>query len=258
MKKLLSFLFVLALLAGACGSDDSNATSDANGDGATASDGATGSDADSTPTSDSGGSNGSSFCEMARTLDETDILSDAAMPSKDMFEAAAAAMQQAIAAAPSEIKGDLEVLGDAFVEFQTLLEKYDYNFLDPAFQTAMEALDTSEMEAAGARVDAYLESECGIKASDASGMGTDTDGTAPGIGDLAGLDPSMLEGLADNPAALLALLSGFGIDAETAQCLVTELPTMGIDPDNVDTSVLTEPICGSTLIEIFSNLGTSG
>jgi hypothetical protein len=255
VKKLLSFLFVFALIAGACGGGDSDESS------GTSNDGAPTSADESTPTTasgDAGGSGGGSFCDMARTLDETDILSDAAMPTKEMFEAAASAMQQAIAAAPSEIKGDLTTLGDAFVGLQALLEKYDYNFLNPDFLTAMEDLDTSEMEAAGARVDAYLESECGIKASDPSGMGTDTDGTAPGIGDLAGLDPSMLEGLADNPAALLALLSGFGIDAETAQCLVTELPTMGIDPDNVDTSVLTEPICGSTLIEIFSNLGTSG
>ncbi len=249
MKKLLSFLFVLALIGGACGSD---ASVDANGDDAT------GSDAASAPTTDSGGSSASSFCEMARTLDETDILSDAAMPTKDMFDAAATAMQQAIAAAPSEIKGDLTVLGEAFVELQGLLEDYDYNFFDPALQTAMEGLDTAAMEAAGARVDAYLESECGIKASDPSGTGTETDGAAPGVGDLPGLDPSMFEGLADNPTALLALLNGFGIDAETAQCLVTELPTMGIDPDNVDTSLLTEPICGSTLMEIFSNLGTSG
>lgn len=248
MRKFLAILLALVFVAAACGGDDDTASSDDGSDTSTASDdGSTTSDDGSTTSDGAGGS----FCDMARTLDESAAFDFTSLTSGELFDQAEAAIRQAVAVAPSEIKADLSTLADGFTQLKDLLEKYDYNLFDPDLAAEMESFDTAELDAAGARVDAYMQDACGIDvgSTDTSGT-TDDSSTMP---DTSGLDPSMFEGLADNPAALASVFASMGIDAELASCLVQELSTM--DEPTVDQDFLNQEICGTTWMEIMTTLG---
>ena len=77
---------------------------------------------------------------------------------------------------------------------------------------------TAELDAAGARVDAYMQDVCGIDVGSTDTSGTTEDSST--MPDTSGLDPSMFEGLADNPAALASVFASMGIDA-TARAQAT-------------------------------------
>jgi hypothetical protein len=50
------------------------------------------------------------------------------------------------------------------------------------------------------------------------------------------------------------IASIFGVDMETAECLVGELGDIS-SPGAVDLSTLDDPICGTTLNEVFQGAG---
>ena len=67
----------------------------------------------------------------------------------------------AIADAPGEIQGDLEIVRADFDALVDTLEEFDYDFF--AASEAVDAItDTAEVDAATDRIDAYVESACGI------------------------------------------------------------------------------------------------
>ena len=70
-------------------------------------------------------------------------------------------LDQAIADAPGEIQADLEIVRADFDALVDTLEEYDYDFF--AASEAVDAItDTAEVDAATDRIDAYVESTCGI------------------------------------------------------------------------------------------------
>jgi len=129
---------------------------------------------------------------------------------------------------------------------QQVLEQYDYNFLDPDLQQGLEGIDTVAMDEAGASFASYMNNVCGID-FDAGTPDQPGSSAAP-----PALDPEGLQDLdADDPVAILQAI--FGIDAELAQCLNDELG--GLDPENIDSSMLTQQVCGTTLLEVVSGVG---
>lgn len=65
---------------------------------------------------------------------------------------------------PAEIRDDFQVVGEAIAEFGNAMTAAGGNILDPANQQAMEeaaaAMETPEVKAAQAEIEAYLDREC--------------------------------------------------------------------------------------------------
>lgn len=143
MRRLAVVLAVLAIAGGlaACGGDD--------GDGASASGGGGGGDKDR-------------FCELA---DQEDIEDFDPASTGDM-EQLDEALSDLSAAAPGEIKDDVETVASGLRELVEVLSTIDTS--DPAAREELaeraEELEgmQEQMEVATGRVDRYLEEECGI------------------------------------------------------------------------------------------------
>ena len=77
-----------------------------------------------------------------------------------------------IAAAPDEIKSDLELLASGTRQLIDALAASDYDFeafaLDEGNQELVASLDSEEYNAAGERIDTYGEEQCGITIDDES------------------------------------------------------------------------------------------
>jgi len=145
---------------------------------------------------------------------------------------------------PDELRPDVEVIIANFDDMRAIAEKYDYDFMSEGALTELEAMDTTKMDAAGARFDAYLEDVCGIDSFDSDGSET-LDDIDLDLEDLTDVDIS-------SAAGFVAQI--FGVDMETAECLVEEFGELS-DPDAVDLSRMNEPVCGTTLNEVFAGLG---
>lgn len=117
------------------------------------------------------------FCEDASVFEERfeeldSELSGGDVPSGDLFEEAAQAIEDLADDAPGEISDDLNTVADGVREVAAVLEEVDFDdpelLEDPeraeelqAVAARMEAID-AELQAAGERVEAYLQDECGI------------------------------------------------------------------------------------------------
>ena len=260
MRRWWLILAIVALIAAGCGSsdDDTDVASDAT-DGASADDGTDAGDADSGADDDGGDDDGSGdggdddgsdddpdfsgsgsddFCETAREYEENDPLENlSALDGPEFFDAAEELWNGILPSVPDEIRADVETIIDTFDEMRQIGEEYDYDFFDEEAGAAMDALDTTEMDEATARFDAYLEDVCGI-------VSVDTDGSEAPTLDPDDLTDEQIE------ASARFLSQMFDIDMETAECLVTELGDI-TDPTSVDFDRLDEPICGTTLNELL-------
>jgi hypothetical protein len=90
----------------------------------------------------------------------------------DDLETVAQVFQNAADNAPSEIKADMQVLANAFTGFYTALDDLGVDFSNPAtfatlsaeeqaeFQSAIEALDTPELQQASDNLDAWFSENC--------------------------------------------------------------------------------------------------
>jgi hypothetical protein len=90
----------------------------------------------------------------------------------DDLEAAAEVFQNAAANAPSEIRADMQVLANAFAGFYAALEDAGVDFSNPAsfatlspdaqlrLQTALESLDSPELQQASDNLDAWFTENC--------------------------------------------------------------------------------------------------
>ncbi len=218
---LIGMILTLTLVAAACGDSDSSSSGSAE-----------------------------DFCDLATELENSDPFGDDVgfdSFNKDFFDRIDDVFSRVSSAAPSAIKADTETMRDGFREFADLLDEYDYNLFDPDLGTAMENLDTAELDAASERVNTYVEDECGIDLSDGddstSGLTDD-----PAVQDLA----EDFSQLGDDPAAIAGFIDAFGIDEELAECLSEELGN--IDLDNPDASILSKEVCGTTLFELITSL----
>ena len=110
------------------------------------------------------GQNSAQFCSLARTYTERSS-SVGSNPSPAQLRTVAqegqTAITQAVAAAPAEIKPDVEVLARTFGNLITELERvnYDANRLPPG---TLQALQAPEFTQATTRFQAYSRSVCGI------------------------------------------------------------------------------------------------
>ncbi|MBI4729496.1 MAG: hypothetical protein HY775_08365 [Acidobacteria bacterium] len=111
-----------------------------------------------------GGSKGK-YCDLARTIDQKLGKSDPsqmATPEKmrAFFEEADRAIGAAVAAAPSEIKADIQTLAAAFRKVVDALRKANWDLMKVAADMA--SLSSPEIEAASKRVEKYGQDVCGI------------------------------------------------------------------------------------------------
>ena len=268
MRKFWLVTIIIVLLAAACGSSDSDVAADSsstsdvsnneddgggadptdsNDDGEDAADGDDGGDGgedsgDDDP--DFSGSGSGDFCDTAREFEENDPLEGLSITDgEEFFDAADELWDEVLPQVPDEIRADVETIISGVDEMRAIGEEYDYQFFNAAASEAFEAIDTAPMDAASQRFDAYLEDVCGIDSfasgSDTGAGGSDTD---IDLGDLTGDQLT-------SSAAFIADI--FGIDMETAECLVTELGDIG-SPGGIDPTQLDIPVCGTTLNEVLS------
>ncbi len=256
VKYVVGLLMSLALIAGACEGDDTSV-----GDSTSSAESATESDSseagtppeDAAPEVDppadeefSGDGNGE-FCLRARGFRENGpIVTSSPLDGPEFFDEVEQEWAEVLEIAPSEIKGEFETTLAGFRDMRALMEEFDYNVFDEGFAAGFGAMDTSEFDAAGVRIGAYLEEVCGIAQN--------SDQPGPGMIFPEGIDPEALENI--SPETVQGLFDQLGIDQETAECLAEEFGT-DFDMENPDISLLTQEVCGTTLMEIITNLGPS-
>ncbi len=265
MRRFISMLAVLVLVAAACSSgndvldigappqdsqdsqDSENAPSDDESDQSEADAGDGDQDA---PVVSTGG--GGDFCAIAAELEANDPFEDLSFfDGADFFDAASGLWDQVGASAPPELQGDVATVAAGLDDLQGLLEQYDYDFFNEELGAAMATLDTSEMDAAGESIETYVSDVCGIELNTGSSAGDDGPTTDPGgLEDLVG-DLDLENFNPENTADVLAQI--FGVDQELAECLAEEFGDF--DPENIDSSTLTQEVCGTTLLEVVSGIG---
>ena len=257
--KAVGVLLGLLLLASACG--DSSETSTGSDDTAVVITDTSSAPADDDDDDDDDGSSGSSgaggsgsdFCVTALELANVNPFGDITGFDGSAFASIDGFLGQAAESAPSDIRDDVLALRDAFNDFGTLLAEYDFNFFDADLQTELTALNVEDLSDAGERVASYMRDECGID--------LDVADVADNSGSLT--DPNTASSLAEtftdlegNDAAVQALILAFGVDEELAECLREELGDF--DTSRPDPSLLTQEACGTTLLEVVTNIGSGG
>jgi hypothetical protein len=215
-RTVLAGALAFSLLAAACGDDDEQVQSDAQEAAAT------GGDAD--PAGDGSGDSfsgdgSSDFCAMADELEQTDPFDAVGMDMQAAFESMFDVYDDVVKAAPSEIRGDFETVGEGLRLLQGALEDVDYDFTQLDDEAMEEILENARFEEAGERIERYLEEVCGIDSGEDLDM--ETPMTLPG-------DLESAEGVSQMLAQML------GITEEQAACLAEEIG--GIDPENPDIS----------------------
>ena len=109
----------------------------------------------------------------------------------------------------------------------------------------METLDGGTVEDAGIRIEAYLRDACGIDVAAVDEVEIDD---IPALG----LDDDALAGLSEiGPEEAALLLGQLNLDPELQSCLFEKLPELTASQDP---AILTQEICGTTLLDILSGL----
>jgi len=118
--------------------------------------------------SSSGGGGGSlssdEFCELIADIDEADPfanLDSSATPeeTQEAFESIDDTLNGLYKAAPDEIKADIKTVVDIYGEMISLFEAADWDVMAIDFE-AFDAIDTTEVDAASERLDAWETSNC--------------------------------------------------------------------------------------------------
>ncbi|MGI9608311.1 MAG: hypothetical protein ACR2P0_19430 [Acidimicrobiales bacterium] len=244
MRYIRAVFVVLALIGASCGGDDeveSSTDTAAVADDATT----TAAPAETTTTEapDFDGDSGGDFCTLAREFEENDPLANSSiLDGAQFFDDVEALYSEVLPASPDEIRPDFELTRDTMREMRSILESVNYNMLDASIEADLEAIDTSGLDAADARISAYLLDVCGIERA----VGPATDGAIPLP------DPADFEDL--DPAAADGILEALGISPELAECLNEELGG-DFDFENLDPTTMTTEICGTTFLEILTGIG---
>lgn len=174
MKRLAPLLAASSLvLFAACGDDgdSDDASSEETTDDAAATD-------DTEAESDGDGSDAdSAWCDVARDIEErSDALDEAQTLEREQLREAydefVSALDDVRGDAPDEIREDVEVAADAAQEFFDALDDVDFNILDLDLSSLQDV--TTDLEAAGDRIEEYNERVCGIPADDEDTASADT------------------------------------------------------------------------------------
>ena len=156
MRRTLATIALLTVLLAACGGDSDDSESSSPTTAATPG---------SVDTNFSG-KGSERFCSLARGYrDKLDQLGTTDPNQlKILAQEAEASIKDAVAAAPSEIKGDVQVVASASSSFFQQLSRvnYDITKLSP---DALSSLQKPEFQAATQRVGAYTQKVCGITTS---------------------------------------------------------------------------------------------
>lgn len=192
-----------------------------------------------------GGGGGEAICALGAEFEDDQTFTNVSIfDGEEFFEVTGDAWARAAAVAPGELDDEVAVITDGLAEMEAIFVEYDYDVFDPGLQAAMESFDTTPMDEAGAAFSDYMADVCGIDIATAP---TQPSGPAD-----VGIDPEDLENLDfDDPAAVLTQI--FGVDQETAECLVEELG--GFDENAIDPATLNDAICGTTLLEVITGAG---
>ncbi|HVL32171.1 MAG TPA: hypothetical protein VM600_01160, partial [Actinomycetota bacterium] len=126
-----------------------------------------------------GGGDGSKYCQLARALeDDADQLEDIDFTDvaklgdefRRIINQIEPQLDAYVAASPSGIKADAQVLAQSFRELKRILESFDYDFSraqDPKVAAELQKLGTlfndKDIEAATDRIETYNKDECGIE-----------------------------------------------------------------------------------------------
>lgn len=118
------------------------------------------------------------YCDLARTIDQKLGNSDQTQLStpekmRAFFEEADRAIGAAVAAAPSEIKADIQTLATAFRKVVDALRKANWDFMKVAAD--VQSLSSPQIEAASKRVEKYGQEVCGITPTPSPSAAAPTD-----------------------------------------------------------------------------------
>lgn len=187
MKRVVVVLSVLVLVAAACGGGDDEPA-------ATPAPTATEPTAEAAPTTraeepsgdaDAGAGSSSEFCGFITEVDDElnlDVGATDAESLRALVEQTQDALDRAEGLAPSEIRGDVAVIADAYDGFASLLDEYDYDvmtaFLAAEDDPRLLALEAEELAAASSRIGQF----CGVA------LGVAPDPGVPDVG-AGGEDP---------------------------------------------------------------------
>jgi hypothetical protein len=145
----------------ACGSDKGSGSSGSSGG------------SNGTASAAGSGSDSSDLCSYAQELEQSLNPDSLAAPDKATFDKLTEALSTAQEKAPAELKGDLGILADSVKSVRDFFAEYDFDLgkltsavqADPSLATKqLQAVDSAEVQAAGKRVDTYLQEQCGIEA----------------------------------------------------------------------------------------------
>ena len=234
MKRLAPLLAVSSLVLFAACSDDGDSNDDAaseteDTDAAATDD----TEADETDGSIEGSDPDSEWCQVARDIKErNDAITEQQTLDAEQLEQAYGdfvdALDEVRDSAPEEIREDVRVAADASQEFFDALADVDFNILDLDPQ-GMEEI-TSDLEAAGERIDEYNERVCGIP--------NDEDDTAT--------DDTTFDAEGTIREQIVEQLVSTGLSEEEAQCVVDNLDFS--DPDIAEGDV-------GAMLDIFEECG---
>jgi hypothetical protein len=161
-------LLLGTLVFGACGSSGNKSSVDAKAAG----------DANTPTTQDTNfsGKGSKDFCVLAKSFEEDSATFGNAGTTAEMkkqFDDIETAVDKLASEAPGEIKSDVKLVVKYFKELVAMMKKYDYDFTKiPPAESEKLSTPAPDVEAAGTRLDSYVEKVCKI---DADGDG-DTDG----------------------------------------------------------------------------------
>ncbi len=274
MKKIWVLVAAFGMLAAACGGtstitvDDQTASStggdDDAGEPASGDDGepADGESDDSSGADDgdanqsSGNSSASNdFCALAAereaqesSFDDINIFDPEEV--RAAFDANLSLLAEAVQAAPEEIRDDLVTVGADLDRIYEVLDSIDFDFSQMTGDLDAELEEMPESEAAGERIDAYVENVCGID-PDANEDGGPTDEEIREQAREAGAEEDLIK----------SALEEVGLTGDQATCLsqkldFDDLAAFGSDDPPLELlDVFTE--CGVSIQELAA-LGGSG
>jgi hypothetical protein len=109
------------------------------------------------------GSSGSSWCDLARQVDDsTKVSQEFTKDPKGWMDTANSVLNRAESRAPSAINGDVHTIAGAFKTFSSAVASAGYDFTK-VNQAQLSALADPKIEAAGQRIVAYDQQVCGTK-----------------------------------------------------------------------------------------------
>jgi hypothetical protein len=110
------------------------------------------------------GQDSAAFCNLAKTYnDQSKTVAPTATPAqlRTTLRDGLATVNSAVAAAPAEIKADMQILATTFAQLADAFDKanYDPAKVDPA---SLQSLQSPQFQAATVRFQAYLHNVCGF------------------------------------------------------------------------------------------------